>query len=506
MPSPHQIQFMLKHNFRLGLLLIATLACLSRAHAAGLGIFETANDIGKIDLKGSSEFLADKATYRITGSGKNIWFTEDAGQFLSKKHTGDLVFSMDAGWEATGKEPHRKACAMVRQTMDTDSPYVDIAVHGDGLIELQYRPEKGGTTLSTRSTVQAPATVKLERDGDVFTAFVSKTGEPFQLIGTASVALRDPVYVGLAVSAHNATNLETALISNVAIKDRPATTRPAASLKPTLANVPYGKHPHQVLDFYQAQTNRLTPLLFFVHGGGWMNGDKANPDFLAKCLENGISVVSINYRFIPEAIAEKIDPPVKACLDDSARALQFVRSKAAEWNIDKTRIGGCGGSAGGFTSLWLAFHPDLADTKSKDPIARESTRLSCVLAFVPQTSLDPQQMKDWIPNNDYGNHAFALPSMAEFIKQREKLMPWIKEFSPYELATADDPPVLLFYDSVPSLGQPFKDPPHSANFGAGIVPKLKQVGIDYEFNYTGATGLKHPDLFSFLTEKLKGPK
>ncbi len=484
-------------------LFIVALAICGSLHGASLGIFESANDIGKIELNGSSEFLADKATYRITGSGKNMWFTEDAGQFLSKKHTGDLVFSMDVGWEAAGKEPHRKACAMVRQTLDTDSPYVDVAVHGDGLIELQYRTEKGGTTFGVRTPVQAPATVKLERDGDVFTASVSKAGEPFQAIGTASVALTDPVYAGLAVTAHNATNLETALISKVVLKERPIAPRPAASLKPTLANVAYGKHSRQVLDFYQVPTNRLTPLLFFVHGGGWMNGDKANPDFLAKCLESGISVVSINYRHIPDAIAEKIDPPVKACLDDAARALQFVRSKAAEWNIDKTRIGGCGGSAGGFTSLWLAFHPDLADAKSKDPIARESTRLSCVLAFVPQTSLDPQQMKDWIPNNDYGHHAFALPSMAEFIKQREKLMPWIKEFSPYELATADDPPVLLFYDSVPALGQPHKDPPHSANFGAGLVPKLKQAGVRYEFNYTGATGLKHPDLFSFLTENLK---
>ena len=62
--------------------------------------------------------------------------------------------------------------------------------------------------------------------------------------------------------------------------------------------------------------------------------------------QTGISVVSINYRLIPDAIAGHVTPPVKACLEDAARALQFVRSKAAEWHIDKTRIGGCGGSAG----------------------------------------------------------------------------------------------------------------------------------------------------------------
>ena len=279
---------------------------------------------------------------------------------------------------------------------------------------------------------------------------------------------------------------------------------PLLSQVPTQANVPYGTHARQVLDFYQAKPDAATPLLFFVHGGGWMVGDKANPDFLAKCLESGISVVSINYRFITDAQAEKVDPPVKACLDDAARALQFVRSKAAGWRIDKDRIGGCGGSAGGFTVLWLAFHPDMADAKSADPIARESTRLRCALAFVPQTTLDPQQMQAWIPNNEYGNHAFGLPSMKDFLAKRDALLPWINRFSPYALASADDPPVLLFYDNPPNLGQPYKDPPHSANWGAGLAEKLKAVGIEHEINYNNDYAyMKHPNLFSFLLAKLK---
>lgn len=188
--------------------------------AGPIGIFENATDIGKIDLKGSSEFLADKGQYRITGSGKNIWFAEDAFQFLHKKVSGDLVFSMDVGWEAESKEPHRKACAMVRQTLDEDSPYVDVAVHGDGLIELQYRMTKGATTLAARTPILAPATVKLERDGDVFTVSASKSGGPFQPVGAVSVTMPDPVFVGIAVSAHNSANLETALISNVSLTSR----------------------------------------------------------------------------------------------------------------------------------------------------------------------------------------------------------------------------------------------------------------------------------------------
>jgi acetyl esterase/lipase len=236
-----------------------------------------------------------------------------------------------------------------------------------------------------------------------------------------------------------------------------------------------------------------------------MSGDKTNPDFLAKCLENGISVVSINYRLLADATAEGIYPPAKACLDDAARALQFVRAKADEWRIDKARIGGCGGSAGGFTALWLAFHPDLADAASADPVDRESTRLRCVLTFVPQTTLDPQQMQAWIPNIQYGNHAFVLGSMQAFLDQRAALLPWSEKFSPYALATPDDPPVLLFYDNPPNLGQPYKDPPHSGNFGAGLAEKLRAVGIEHEINYNNDFArMKYPDLFGFLLAKLKG--
>lgn len=274
--------------------------------------------------------------------------------------------------------------------------------------------------------------------------------------------------------------------------------------RPTHENVAYGTHPRQVLDIYRATSAGPTPLLFFIHGGGWMNGDKKNPDFLTQCLAAGISVASINYRLIPDGISAKITPPVKVCFEDAARALQFVRSRSREWNLDRERIVGCGGSAGGFTALWLAFHPDLADATSSDPVGRESTRLRGVLAFVPQTSLDPVQMRKWIPNNDYGHHAFALPSYQEFIRQREQLLPWIEQYSPYALATADDPPVYLFYDSVPALGEPHKDPPHSANFGFGLAEKLRSVGVCYELNYPGASGIKHPDIFSFLTDHLIG--
>jgi hypothetical protein len=189
--------------------------------AAGVGEFESAGDVGKVEHKGSAEFDAAKKEYKITGSGENMWKNEDAFQFVSKKMSGDFTFTMEVAFVGESAEKHRKACAVVRQSLDADAPYVDIAVHGDGMIGLQYRTEKGGSTADTKSTVANPATVKVEREGNVFTASIAKKGETtFQPIGTVTVALTDPVYVGLAVCSHNAKTSETAIFSNVEVKGK----------------------------------------------------------------------------------------------------------------------------------------------------------------------------------------------------------------------------------------------------------------------------------------------
>ena len=138
---------------------------------------------------------------------------------------------------------------------------------------------------------------------------------------------------------------------------------------PTLEDVPYGNHERLKLDFWKAESDKPTPVLFFIHGGSWMACHRlvGLTGMLTKLLDAGISVVSVEYRFIQEANVLKVVPPVKAPLHDAARALQLVRSKAAEWNLDKERIGASGTSAGACSSLWLAFQPDMADPDSADP-------------------------------------------------------------------------------------------------------------------------------------------
>ena len=289
-----------------------------------------------------------------------------------------------------------------------------------------------------------------------------------------------------------------------------------AGPKPTLGNVAYGAHERQVLDFYKAESAQPTPVLFFIHGGGWVAGDKAGAGGMLKLLNAGISVVSINYRYSWQAQLAGVKPPVEWPLADAARALQFVRSKAAEWNLDKQRIGASGGSAGACSSLWLAFHPDMADPQSSDPVARESTRLWCAAVMGAQTSLDPQQLKEWTPNSRYGGHAFGFMDpkdlktrdtrFAEFLAAREQVLPWIRKYSPIEHVSADDPPIYLSYGAAPALGQEQKDPTHTANYGVKLQEKCKAVGVECELVYAGAPDVKHPKAEDFLIAKLKAAK
>lgn len=281
---------------------------------------------------------------------------------------------------------------------------------------------------------------------------------------------------------------------------------PAPAVPPTAAAVKYGPHERNVLDFWQAKSDKPTPLVFCIHGGGWRNGDKSSYYGAVKAyLDGGISVATINYRLIDPADKKQTDPPVKAPLEDAARALQFVRSKAGDWNIDKKKIGATGGSAGACSSLWLAFHDDMANPKSDDPVAKESTRLYCAAVSGAQVTLDPKEVRGWLPNYTYGAHAFGLKNLDEVETNRDKLADWIKEYSPIRHVTKDDPPIGLYYGSGKTKGTDGKerdDYTHSPVLGQKLAEKLKATGVDVVYHSVAEPNAKLPTPQAYLIEKL----
>ena len=274
---------------------------------------------------------------------------------------------------------------------------------------------------------------------------------------------------------------------------------------PTQSGIKYGPHRKHILDFWQASSDVPTPMVLVIHGGGWNGGTKEQIHKyvdVAKLLESGISVAAIHYRLIKHA--KNLTPPVKGPLYDSARALQFLRSESDRFNIDPARIGAAGGSAGGCTSLWLAYHDDLADANHEDVVLRESTRLACAAVTRPQTTLDPVQMKEWMPNSKYGAHAFGIDGFKKFLAERDNISTWLDEYSPYALASDDDPPVFLFYTKRPKMGKAVHDPTHSANFGIGLQRRCQKLGVGCEVVYPGATKVGYETTTDFLVGKLGG--
>lgn len=246
---------------------------------------------------------------------------------------------------------------------------------------------------------------------------------------------------------------------------------------PDHANVAYGSHERNALDLWLAKGDTPRPLVIYYHGGGFRGGDKGslNRELLRRLLESGISVAAANYRLSNVA-------PYPAQMLDSARALQFLRLHAKKYNINPNRVGATGGSAGSGISQWLAYHDDLADADSSNPLLRQSTRLTAVVPFNAQTSYDPRFIMK-LMNTDKIHEAliqfFGMKSAADV--DDPKFHPLFEDSSPINHFTADDPPVLFFFsqrnDPLPpnSTGRQHI---HHPKFGFLLKEKADQLGVE----------------------------
>ena len=192
--------------------------------AVALGVFEGRGGVGTVLHAGSVEYDAGKKSYTIAGSGENMWFKADAFQFAWKKMTGDVTLSADISFVGTGGNAHRKAVLMIRQSLDPDSVYADIARHGNGMTALQFRTEKGGLTTEVQSPNWDPKRVRLEKHGAYFTMrLVGADGEMRMAAASPKIELKEPFYVGIGVCSHDPNVIETAVFTNVEIASRAPT-------------------------------------------------------------------------------------------------------------------------------------------------------------------------------------------------------------------------------------------------------------------------------------------
>ena len=201
------------------LLLICLLPASAFAQSGNLGAFTNSGDVGGPSKPGTTEFNATDGQYRITGSGANIWAKQDQFQYVWREISGN--FAVTATMQFLGQgEMHRKAGIMLRQSLDTDSPYGDIVIHGNGMPGIQWRSNKGENTNAFDLPFDGPGKYKLKvvRTGVGIAVSLSKDGAELKQVARTEVTLRNPILVGLVVCSHKADASDTVVFSDVSVE------------------------------------------------------------------------------------------------------------------------------------------------------------------------------------------------------------------------------------------------------------------------------------------------
>ncbi len=287
--------------------------------------------------------------------------------------------------------------------------------------------------------------------------------------------------------------------------------------EPSFGNVKYGEDERNVFDIWLADSETPAPLAVYIHGGGFKSGskEKLKAETLAALLDAGISVAAINYRFVTT-------DPLPTAHHDARRAIQFMRSKADEWNIDTDRVAAFGGSAGAQICMWLAYSDDMADATSDDPVERESTRLLCVATAGGQTSAEQEfYIENILPllgENvpfDVLVKSFNGENDPEKIRMKmwgadtlEEVDETTKQCSALRLISPDDPPIFMSYGMAPDANKPSGDKNrlrgwliHHVVFGTKLKEKADELGVEADLSYPGS-GSKYPSNVAFFRDKL----
>ena len=274
--------------------------------------------------------------------------------------------------------------------------------------------------------------------------------------------------------------------------------------QPAIADGKYGQFERNTFDLWKPKAKKRTPLVVFIHGGGLSSGskEKLSANQLNKMLEAGFAVMAINYRLTGEAVFPQH-------FMDSARAIQYARHHAKEFNIDPRLVAATGGSAGGMTALWLGFHDDFADPKNADPILRESTRLKAMAVSSAQTTLVPELVTKYIGvlATEYGSYSNGkMFGLKKEEMNSPRALQLYKEITPLTYLTGDDPPVWAIY-SIPDKPLTEKSTTseaiHHPGFGKVLKEEMDKLKIECKLRHKDDGQNVNGDMIQFLAKYLK---
>lgn len=156
-------------------------------------------------------------------------------------------------------------------------------------------------------------------------------------------------------------------------------------------DIEYGEFERNKFDLFTPESNSKTPIVIYIHGGGFVGGSKSDlyqnfffTNLVDNLLSENVAFASINYRLLGNNETEG----VFKCINDSKRALQYIRHFSNSYNINKDKVVLIGASAGAGTSLYIGLNNDLALANNSDEILRESTRVNAIVALATQANYD----------------------------------------------------------------------------------------------------------------------
>ena len=223
-------------------------------------------------------------------------------------------------------------------------------------------------------------------------------------------------------------------------------------------------NPRQKLDLFFAKKRAIEkplPLVVFIHGGGWQNGDKRSGlHRVAAFVESGEFVgASIGYRLSSEAIWP-------AQIHDCKAAIRWLRAHADEFGFDPDRIAVMGSSAGGHLVAMLGTSGDVK--KLEGDLGKHqdvSSRVNCVIdEFGPTNFLT---MNEFPGKMDH--LAKDSPESKLLGRQITEVPELVREASPITHVTKDDPPILIIHGT--------KDPLVPYQQSVTFAEALRKAGV-----------------------------
>ena len=282
---------------------------------------------------------------------------------------------------------------------------------------------------------------------------------------------------------------------------------------PTHSEVAYGPDSRNVLDLWLVSSEKPTPLLVNIHGGGFKSGDKSKIDsgMIEMMHKEGISVASINYRLLEKGkgLFDEGNNSYPSPMHDGARAIQFLRYNASKYNLDKTRFAATGGSAGGCMLMWLGFHPDLAQPDHKDPVLRESSRLQVLAPRGGQSCVHGPTLLKWFGVNslNLSKRKGIIQSSSEVKQYTAKQEALSLDASPITHLTPDDPPIYLYYsgpNEPVDEATPWGTWVHHPMLGIKLKEAMDELGMECYLEYAdGPPVTEYKSHYDFIIRKLK---